>query len=222
MAMLPSTNWLFGDSPDFPERPHQWAHCHDCGARIGWSEASCPTCGETQRQVETDRTPRKAALLSAVLPGAGHFYLGSKKLAAVQGFTFVALVGVALSQGSYLGFRVENVGQAALHASQWLALAGASAYEAGKRARRANHGLALGNKNPETCHRCDWPNPDDASFCRGCGGEFPDAGPGTTEFRVETRDGACFCEECTRQVSPSDRLCPSCGYELRVESPIPA
>jgi len=41
-----------------------------------------------------------------------------------------------------------------------------------------------------------------------------------TEYRVTTRKGAVFCEECGSQVSPSDRVCPSCDYTLRVERPV--
>lgn len=41
-----------------------------------------------------------------------------------------------------------------------------------------------------------------------------------TEYRVTTRNGAVFCEECSSQVSPSDRACPSCDYTLRVERPV--
>lgn len=38
-----------------------------------------------------------------------------------------------------------------------------------------------------------------------------------TALRYETRNGACFCERCGRQVSPNDRRCPSCDYALRLE-----
>lgn len=37
-----------------------------------------------------------------------------------------------------------------------------------------------------------------------------------TRYRVLVRDGACFCERCRSQVSPSDGTCPACGYALRV------
>lgn len=41
-----------------------------------------------------------------------------------------------------------------------------------------------------------------------------------TEYRMTTRNGVVFCEECGSQVSPSDRVCPSCDYTLRVERPV--
>lgn len=41
-----------------------------------------------------------------------------------------------------------------------------------------------------------------------------------TEYRVTTRKGAVFCEQCGSQVSPSDRTCPSCEYTLRIERPV--
>jgi|GEM_PF-1468791 len=41
-----------------------------------------------------------------------------------------------------------------------------------------------------------------------------------TEYRVTTRKGAVFCEECGSQVSPSDKVCPSCDYALRVDRPV--
>lgn len=55
---------------------------------------------------------------------------------------------------------------------------------------------------------------------RGIALEPAPADPDETEttFRVLTRDGACFCERCRRQVSPSDRQCPACDYALRVET----
>ncbi|MFC7228008.1 hypothetical protein N0B31_11400 [Salinirubellus salinus] len=42
----------------------------------------------------------------------------------------------------------------------------------------------------------------------------------TTEYRFTSRQGVCFCDQCHSQVSPSDRVCPSCEYLLRVESPL--
>lgn len=39
-----------------------------------------------------------------------------------------------------------------------------------------------------------------------------------TTYRIFTRDGACFCERCRRQVSPADATCPACEYALRVET----
>jgi hypothetical protein len=42
----------------------------------------------------------------------------------------------------------------------------------------------------------------------------------TTEYRFTSRQGVCFCDQCDSQVSPSDRVCPSCEYLLRVESPL--
>jgi len=41
-----------------------------------------------------------------------------------------------------------------------------------------------------------------------------------TEYRVVTESGVVFCESCRSQVSPSDRACPACGYELHVHSPV--
>ena len=35
-------------------------------------------------------------------------------------------------------------------------------------------------------------------------------------YRIETRGGVCFCEQCGGQVSPSDSACPACEYKLRV------
>jgi hypothetical protein len=46
----------------------------------------------------------------------------------------------------------------------------------------------------------------------------PDADEGGTTYRVRTRNGACFCERCHSQVSPSDSTCPACGYAIRVQS----
>ena len=40
-----------------------------------------------------------------------------------------------------------------------------------------------------------------------------------TEYRVETRNGAVFCEQCGSQVSPNDRTCPSCDHVLQIERP---
>ena len=46
--------------------------------------------------------------------------------------------------------------------------------------------------------------------------------PGTVEtettYRVRIRNGACFCERCHSQVSPSDAACPACGYAIRVKT----
>jgi hypothetical protein len=47
-----------------------------------------------------------------------------------------------------------------------------------------------------------------------------DDGETETEYRVTTRKGAVFCDECRSQVSPSDETCPSCDYALRVDRPI--
>jgi hypothetical protein len=41
-----------------------------------------------------------------------------------------------------------------------------------------------------------------------------------TEFRVVSKNGVVFCADCGKQVSPSDRTCPSCGYALRVQRPV--
>ena len=41
-----------------------------------------------------------------------------------------------------------------------------------------------------------------------------------TEYRVTTRKGAVFCDDCGSQVSPSDRICPSCDYPLHVDRPV--
>ena len=41
-----------------------------------------------------------------------------------------------------------------------------------------------------------------------------------TEYRVTSKNGVVFCADCGRQVSPSDRTCPSCGYALRVQRPV--
>lgn len=38
-----------------------------------------------------------------------------------------------------------------------------------------------------------------------------------TSLRYETQNGACFCGDCGRQVSPNDRRCPTCGYALRID-----
>lgn len=45
----------------------------------------------------------------------------------------------------------------------------------------------------------------------------PEADDGPTTYRVETRKGVVFCEECGSQVSPNDRRCPACDYALRSE-----
>ena len=46
--------------------------------------------------------------------------------------------------------------------------------------------------------------------------EEPGSNETETRYRVLVRDGACFCERCRSQVSPSDGTCPACGYALRV------
>ena len=51
---------------------------------------------------------------------------------------------------------------------------------------------------------------------RGVELEDPGANEAETRYRVLVRDGACFCERCRSQVSPSDGTCPACGYALRV------
>ena len=38
-----------------------------------------------------------------------------------------------------------------------------------------------------------------------------------TEYRVTSKNGVVFCADCGKQVSPSDRTCPSCGYALRIQ-----
>lgn len=38
------------------------------------------------------------------------------------------------------------------------------------------------------------------------------------EHRLVTRDGGSFCERCGSQVSPNDKVCPSCDYALWVET----
>jgi hypothetical protein len=40
-----------------------------------------------------------------------------------------------------------------------------------------------------------------------------------THYRVDTANGAAFCERCGSQVSPSDGICPACEYALRIERP---
>lgn len=38
------------------------------------------------------------------------------------------------------------------------------------------------------------------------------------EHRIVTRDGGSFCERCGAHVSPNDKDCPACEYELWVET----
>lgn len=48
--------------------------------------------------------------------------------------------------------------------------------------------------------------------------EEPGAVETKTTYRVRIRNGACFCERCGSQVSPSDGTCPACGYAIRVKT----
>mgnify|MGYP000521892556 CR=1 FL=1 len=41
-------------------------------------------------------------------------------------------------------------------------------------------------------------------------------------YRIVTTGGVCFCERCGGQVSPNDRACPACEYQLRVRQADPA
>ncbi|MCK4437967.1 hypothetical protein KAV47_02730 [Candidatus Bathyarchaeota archaeon] len=55
--------------------------CPHCGAMIPYNEASCPACGEPQPVLEAaSRKPVKktwiAVLLSLLVTGLGHVYLG--------------------------------------------------------------------------------------------------------------------------------------------------
>ena len=50
--------------------------------------------------------------------------------------------------------------------------------------------------------------------------DAPKAGESETKYRVDTKGGVIFCEECGSQVSPSDKTCPVCEYTLRVEQPV--
>lgn len=218
----PSLADVVGQHSTYPEPRYSWAHCRDCGARVGWSESTCSSCGEAQRSVESDRNPDVAAAISVVMPGAGHLYVGDRKRGVVQFFPTVVLAALILGrlpQGGSFGV----VGPVALFALQWLSSALSAAHHARVRAEETNYGLGP-KADTEACSDCDAPNPESASYCRNCGLEFPEtwAGPTETTYRFRTRDGVCFCERCDVQVSPSDRTCPSCDYELRVKEPIRA
>lgn len=53
---------------------------------------------------------------------------------------------------------------------------------------------------------------------RGIDLKEPEADETETTYRVHVRNGACFCERCRSQVSPSDGTCPACGYAIRVKT----
>lgn len=50
--------------------------------------------------------------------------------------------------------------------------------------------------------------------------EAPKSGEPETKYRVDTKGGVVFCEQCGSQVSPSDKTCPACEYLLRVEQQV--
>lgn len=41
-----------------------------------------------------------------------------------------------------------------------------------------------------------------------------------TKYRVNTKNGVVFCEQCGSQVSPSNRTCSVCDYALRIEQAV--
>lgn len=226
---------LLGERTTYPDARYEWAHCRDCGARVDWTAADCPSCGEAQRAVESDRDPDFAAAISVVLPGVGHLYVGDRKRGFLQllatAFVLGLLVVVASERGAPFdpravvaeGPSLGSVGPWAFFGFQWLSSGLSAAHHARVRARETNYGLRPG-VDAEACPDCDAANPESASYCRNCGLEFPESwsGPTETTYRFRTRDGVCFCEACNVQVSPSDRTCPVCDYELHVKEPISA
>lgn len=79
---------------------------------------------------------------------------------------------------------------------------------------------ALGSETTET--KLSLPTDDDVREAkeifrlRGIDVEEPRSESTETTYRVVTRGGVCFCERCRSQVSPSDGVCPACGYAIRV------
>ncbi len=75
--------------------------CPHCGAMIPYDEASCPACGEPQPVLEAaSRKPVKktwiAVLLSLLVTGLGHVYLGRRRRGLTI-FIMTLAVGVVAS-----------------------------------------------------------------------------------------------------------------------------
>ncbi|MFC7045098.1 zinc ribbon domain-containing protein [Halobacteriaceae archaeon GCM10025711] len=220
MARFPGQLWD-GEASD-EGRPER-VHCRDCGRELRRTAARCEVCWNRQRTVEADRSPGVAALLSLVVPGAGHAYNGHARAGLLRlpllVFGIASVVVVSFEDGvTFEGFK-----PAWYVATQVLPFFAFVAYEAARQAARVNEGLD-GGEDVEQCPECATRNPVTATYCRGCGVELPaaDAEESETEttYRFLTRVGVCFCERCRTQVSPNDRACPSCGYALRVETTV--
>jgi len=74
--------------------------CPHCGAMIPYDEASCPACGKPQPVLEAaSRKPVKktwiAVLLSLLVTGLGHVYLGRWRRGLTIFITTLAVGGVA-------------------------------------------------------------------------------------------------------------------------------
>ena len=78
--------------------------CPDCGRRLPALPRVCPGCGLRFRWIPM------AALLSAALPGAGHFYLGRRFLACIEAAGGLAIFLTALYRLGEVFLRV--VGEA--------------------------------------------------------------------------------------------------------------
>ncbi len=75
--------------------------CPHCGAMIPYDETYCPACGESQPilEVVTRRPVKKtwiAVLLSLLVTGLGHLYLGRRRRGLTI-FTVTLAVGVVAS-----------------------------------------------------------------------------------------------------------------------------
>lgn len=72
--------------------------CESCGKEVNENAVVCPNCGVSVKSKSPNKLNKKAilsAILSAVIPGLGQFYLRFKKKGAI--FLVLAVVSVVLT-----------------------------------------------------------------------------------------------------------------------------
>ena len=77
-------------------------YCSNCGSEIDFKAEICPKCGvrQTSAGTSSDKNEILALILSFILPGLGHFYLGLPKKGAI--LLVLAIIGVFLFVFPYL------------------------------------------------------------------------------------------------------------------------
>lgn len=78
-------------------------YCSNCGSEIDFKAEICPKCGVRQKSASVSSSEKNevlAIILSFILPGLGHFYLGLPKKGII--ILILSIVGIFLFIFPYL------------------------------------------------------------------------------------------------------------------------